>query len=134
MEKDSNINPFIVKYKVWLENNDGEGILGDGKWKLLQAIQDTGSLKLAIEKLDLSYRKTWNNLQKLEALLGFDVIETTRGGAEKGSATLTSKGIAIVKAFEEFHSRFDKSLQQACNSFSLELNGILNQSSTQNKD
>ncbi|MEI6346825.1 MAG: LysR family transcriptional regulator [Bacteroidota bacterium] len=125
MKNDDQMTPFSVKYKVWIENHEGEGILGDGKWKLLKAIQETGSLKLAIEKLNLSYRKTWNNLQKLELLLGFEVIETTRGGVEKGSATLTPKGIAIVQAFEEFHNRFDDSLQKACNSFSKDLNKVI---------
>jgi len=122
-QKDSNL--FEVKYKFWVENQDGEGILGDGRWKLLMAIQETGSLKLAIEKLNLSYRKTWNNLQKLEALLGFPVIETSRGGAEKGSATLTPVGLALVNAFAAFHQQMDNSMQKKCDEFSAELNKII---------
>lgn len=118
---------FSVKYKFWIENQDGEGVLGDGRWKLLIAIQETGSLKLAIEKLNLSYRKTWNNLQKLETLLGFPVIETTRGGAEKGSAMLTPKGVALVNMFADFHKQMDNSMQKKLTEFSAELNKIIAQ-------
>ena len=71
-----------LNYKIWLETKDELGILGDGKWLLLKAISETGSLKLAMEKLNLSYRKTWNNLQQIEERLGFPILDTQRGGAE----------------------------------------------------
>ncbi len=110
-----------VNYKIWLETEDGLGILGDGKWQLLKAINETGSLKLAMEKLNLSYRKTWNNIKKMETLLGFSVIETVRGGVDGGSACLSEKGKKIVETFDKFHSNFDVIFQDACNNFSKEI-------------
>lgn len=118
-------NSFIVKHKIWIENQEGEGLLGDGRWKLLMAIQETGSLKLAMDKLNLSYRKTWNNLQKLEELLGFEVVQTSRGGKEKGSSTLTPKGILLVKAYENYHAEFDILVQEKCKKFTSELNNLM---------
>ena len=87
MKKNSDINLFEniqLNYKFWFETTDNKGILGDGKWKLLKLIEQTGSLKLAIEQSGLTYRKTWNNLRKIEKLLGFPILETSRGGAEGG--------------------------------------------------
>ena len=96
-----------------MENEDNVGILGDGKWQLLKAIRDEGSLKGAIEKQKLSYRKTWGNLKKIEKLLGFPLIKPSRGGNEKGNTVLTKEGYVVVEAFDSFHREFDEKIQTA---------------------
>jgi molybdate transport system regulatory protein len=107
-----------LNYKIWLETKDELGILGDGKWQLLKAISETGSLKLAMEKLNLSYRKTWNNLQQIEERLGFPILNTQRGGTDGGGKTcLTPEGEKIVKAFDNFHNQFDTFIQNAFQEF-----------------
>jgi molybdate transport repressor ModE-like protein len=106
-----------LNYKIWLETEDNLGVLGDGKWILLKAIDETGSLKNAIDKLGLSYRKTWNNLQQIEERLGFPILETSRGGSEKGNTILTPEGKKIVKAFDRFHNRADKLMQKEFEKF-----------------
>ena len=116
--KYSNIN---LNYKIWLETQDQLGILGDGKWVLLKAIEETGSLKSAMEKLSLTYRKTWNNLQQIEERLGFPILETTRGGADGGNTCLTEEGKRIVRAFDNFHNEFDVMINQAFDKFKKEL-------------
>jgi molybdate transport system regulatory protein len=110
-----------LNYKIWLETKDELGILGDGKWILLKAISETGSLKLAMEKLNLSYRKTWNNLQQIEERLGFPILDTQRGGADGGKTCLTPEGEKIVRAFDHFHMQFDEYIQQAFHEFKKEL-------------
>ncbi len=116
--KYSNIN---LNYKIWLETQNQLGILGDGKWVLLKAIEETGSLKAAMEKLNLTYRKTWNNLQQIEERLGFPILETTRGGADGGNTCLTEEGKRIVRAFDNFHNEFDVMINQAFDKFKKEL-------------
>ena len=116
--KYSNIN---LNYKIWLETQNQLGILGDGKWVLLKAIEETGSLKAAMEKLNLTYRKTWNNLQQIEERLGFPILETTRGGADGGNTCLTEEGKRIVRAFDNFHNEFDVLINQAFDKFKKEL-------------
>jgi molybdate transport system regulatory protein len=116
---------FTARYKIWIETKDGKGILGDGKWKLLKAVNEAGSLKHAFEKEGLSYRKTWNNIRKIEEGLGFKLIETNRGGIEKGSASLSPKAIAIMTAFEEFHENLDPIFNEALKQLNAKLNSIL---------
>lgn len=108
------LNTLRFNYKIWLESEDGENLLGDGKWRLLQAVEETGSLKGAMEKLNLSYRKTWDNLNKIEEKLGFNLITRVRGGIEGGSTTLTEEGKIIVKAFKQFHVLHDQLFKQSC--------------------
>ncbi len=95
-------------YKIWLELPNNENLLGDGKYKLLKAIKETGSLKSAMEKLNLSYRKTWDNLKKIEKKLGFPLINPQRGGSDGGNTALTEEGEKILLIFEEFHALHDQ--------------------------
>lgn len=104
---------FIPKYKIWLENSDGNGVLGDGKWLLLKAIEKHGSLMAATEQLGLSYRNTWNRLKKIEKLLGYSLIEKKRGGKDGGKTILTEKGIKLVQSFDKFHAEFDELINKS---------------------
>ena len=122
-EKTEN-SPFIPKYKIWLETKNGQGVLGDGKWLLLKAIEQNGSLMAATEKLGISYRNTWNRLKKIEKLLGYSLIEKKRGGKDGGNTILTENGIKLVQAFDNFHSEFDVMVNKA---FNVLLNDLINQ-------
>jgi len=108
------ISRIRFNYKIWMETGNEESVLGDGKWKLLKAIEQEGSLKGAMDKLNLTYRKTWDNLRKIENTLGFPVINPTRGGADGGSTCLTREGRMIVAAFDRFHQKYDAYIQNAC--------------------
>jgi molybdate transport repressor ModE-like protein len=90
----------------------GDGILGDGKWKILKQIDECGSLVGACEHLGITYRRTWNDLRKIEKMLGFNLLETVRGGVEGGSTRLSPEGRNLVKAFDVFHQRMDKIMQK----------------------
>ncbi len=116
-KKDSENNHLTPKYKIWLETKDGEGILGDGKWLLLKAIEEHGSLMAATESLGISYRNTWNRLKKIEKQLGYTLIEKTRGGKDGGKTILTEKGINLVKSFDKFHASFDVLINDAFKTF-----------------
>ena len=96
-----------MNYKIWIETEDGTPILGEGKCKLLKEIQRTGSLKIAIENLGLSYRKTWNNLNRIEKKIGFHLVEKQRGGKEGGHTALTPQGEKVVEAFDRYYQEVD---------------------------
>jgi len=107
------VNPIGIRYKIWLESGDKCGILGDGKWKLLKTIDETGSVKAAMEVLGLTYRKTWDSLNKIERLFGFPVVHRQRGGIDGGKTELTPQGQAIVSAFDHFHAKYDSMINNA---------------------
>jgi molybdate transport system regulatory protein len=104
----NNLRNIRFKQKVWLETPDGENIFGDGKYQLLKSIEKHGSLKAALEALGLSYRKTWDNLKRIEKTLGFPILETQQGGSDGGSTTLTPEAYKLLQAFELFHTQYDQ--------------------------
>lgn len=101
-----------LHYKIWFTDQNEKGILGDGKWKILKAIDETGSLTAACEKLGITYRRTWNDLKTIEKQLGFALLEKSRGGAEGGSTSLTPEGKKLISAFDDFHEKMDVIMQQ----------------------
>lgn len=106
-----------LNYKFWLSDKQGKGIMGDGKWLILQKIEETGSLMAATEALGITYRKTWGDLKKIEKALGFELLEKHRGGKDGGQTVLTEKGKKLVQAFSQFHSRIEKDIQIAFDAF-----------------
>lgn len=109
MNKFENMKP---EYKIWFSSPQGDGILGDGKWKILKKIDECGSLVGACEQLGITYRRTWNDLRKIEKMLGFHLLETVRGGQEGGSTRLSPEGRRLVKSFDTFHQRMDKMMNK----------------------
>ncbi len=101
-----------INYKIWLETSDQTGILGDKKCELLKAIGETGSLNDAMKKLNLTYRKTWDNLRRIERDLGFPLIKPTRGGSVGGNTILTTEAKIITEAFDKFHAEYDQIIQK----------------------
>ncbi|MEI6899113.1 MAG: LysR family transcriptional regulator [Bacteroidota bacterium] len=113
-DKLSNIQ---LHYKIWMSDNDQQGILGDGKWKFLKLIQEKGSLKAACDELGYTYRRTWGNLQKIEKFFGFPLLEKHRGGSEGGSMSLTPEGQKLVETFDKFHHSIDLQIQKGFEEF-----------------
>ena len=106
-----------LNYKIWLSDKEGKGIMGDGKWIILQKIEETGSLMAATEALGITYRKTWGDLKKIEKTLGFCLLEKTRGGKDGGQTVLTEKGKKLVQAFSSFHERVEQEIKNASDTF-----------------
>jgi len=108
-------------YKIWIETAEEKGILGYGQMRLLKAINETGTLNNAMKEIGFNYRKSWSKLKEIESLLGFKIIITHRGGAEKGNTVLTEKGKRLIEAFERFHDRYEDILKTACDTATKDL-------------
>jgi len=122
MPKTENLKNIQFNYKIWLSTPEGKGIMGDGKWKILKAIEEHGSLKAATEALGLTYRRTWGDLKEIEEALGFALLDKSRGGKEGGNTTLTSEGKNLVRAFDQFHDKIDSVIEEAFVEFRQKLN------------
>ncbi len=90
----------LIACKYWLQDSHGNSLLGEGKLELLKAIDKTGSFKAAVEMLGLSYRKTWDNLKKIEDRLGFPLVNTNRGGASGGSSELSEQALQLIQLLD----------------------------------
>jgi len=107
------VKKLKVRLKIWLSTKDVEGVFGDGKWRLLKAIDAEGSLKAASESLRISYRKAWGDLKKAQDALSIALVEKHRGGSMGGRTTLTEQGKKLVKAYTRFRGDIEKAVEKA---------------------
>jgi molybdate transport system regulatory protein len=73
--------------------------LGPGKIRLLEAIEETGSISQAGRKLGISYRRAWLLVNDMNNCFRDDVIEAQPGGARGGGTTLTAFGQRLVERY-----------------------------------
>lgn len=106
-------NNFKVDYKIWLDNDQNVGILGEGKIELLKEIHKSNSLVAAANALNISYRKAWGDIKNAEKLLEVQLIDRKRGGECGGTSTLTSDAVRIIEAWDKLHAKFDKAIEES---------------------
>jgi len=111
--KNIHVKKLKAKLKLWLSSKDIEGVFGDGKWRLLKAIDSEGSLKDASEYLHMSYRKAWGDLKKAQDFLKIALVEKKRGGVNGGETILTKQGKGLVEAYTKFRGDIEKALEKA---------------------
>jgi molybdate transport system regulatory protein len=80
------------------------GAIGPGKIDLLRAIGDVQSISAAARELDMSYRRAWMLLDETKRALNAEVIETRSGGADRGGASLTPTGRALIDAYDRIYA------------------------------
>jgi len=89
--------------KLYLSTENLTGIFGNGKWKLLNAIKQQGSMNKASVSLQRGYRKVWGDIQKAEDGFGRLLIKRQRGGASGGQSELTDFGKELLTAWDNVY-------------------------------
>lgn len=70
--------------------------------RFLEIISETNSVKLACERLKISYSRGWKKLKLIEQNLGEPVVTTARGGIGGGYTELTDSGRELLKNYWKF--------------------------------
>ncbi|MES2292982.1 MAG: LysR family transcriptional regulator [Pseudomonadota bacterium] len=87
------------------------GNLGPGKVRLLELIEETGSIRSAATKMKLSYRRAWLLLQDIEKVFGGTILDRRTGGKSGGGAALTARGRDIVKYYRNAERRAARAIK-----------------------
>lgn len=82
----------------------GDGAFGPGKARLLELIEEKGSIRAAASAMKVSYRRAWLMLKDTETVFGAPVLETRRGGAHGGGTALNRLGRGIVRHYRALES------------------------------
>jgi len=99
------------RVKAWVIFDDRLKF-GAGRARLLEAIDEVGSLKGAVDRFAMSYRNAWGYLRDLESAAGFKFVERAPGRGPKGGMRLTPRGRQFVAQFWEFHRALDEASRQ----------------------
>ncbi len=78
--------------RFWLIGPDKGNWIGIGRVRLLQAIDETGSIRQAAKRLGMSYKRAWSLVQAMNMLGPYPMVERATGGKKGGGAFLTEYG------------------------------------------
>jgi molybdate transport system regulatory protein len=81
------------------------GRIGPGKVRLLELLDETGSISAAARAMDMSYRQAWLLLDEINGVFGHALYETQQGGSNRGGATLTALGRQVVGDYRQFEQQ-----------------------------
>ena len=79
--------------------------LGPGKAELLAFIVETGSMRQAALRMEMSYMRAWTLVREMNRSFRAPLVESLRGGRSGGGARLTREGLAVLKIYREMESR-----------------------------
>src|SRR5213083_1927701 len=108
---------LVPRVKVWLEA-EGRYAFGFGLCQMLQAVDQTGSIKQAAANIGKSYRYVWGRIKAAEKVLGTEIVEAHVGGAgvQRSNLTLAARQLVVdflairarmmEVAHQEFSQRF----------------------------
>jgi molybdate transport system regulatory protein len=80
------------------------GAIGPGKVRLLELIDETGSISAAGRAMAMSYRRAWLLVEELNHLFREPVATTKLGGRAGGGATLTPFGRLLVRHYRDIET------------------------------
>lgn len=86
---------------------DGEIAFGPGKADLLDAIDKAGSISGAARLMGLSYRRAWLLVDTMNRCFREPVVESGRGGIERGGAQVTPFGRLILADYRKLQRALD---------------------------
>lgn len=94
--------------KLWMVNEKGEAVFGNGLAELLETIDKYHSILETAEHLGMSYRYALHRLTLAEVRLGESLVTRVRGGAKGGgSSEVTAFGKDLVIRYRNAQAKLD---------------------------
>lgn len=103
--------PLEPRIKLWAEAG-GRLVMSDYRLRLLQLVDELGSLALAAQAMGLSYRRAWGKVKELESNLDERLLASEVGGAGGGHSTLTPRARDLLAAYRRFQERMAAELDR----------------------
>jgi molybdate transport system regulatory protein len=96
------------KLKVWVTFGDLK--FGDGRARLLEVIDEQGSLRKAAGAFAMSYRNAWGYLRELEEAAGFKFVERVTSNRGPAGMRLTAQGRRFLARYRKFRHGLDETV------------------------
>ncbi len=105
-----------IKGHIWIENSKGH-LIGPGRKKLLEAVHDCGSIKLAAKKMEMSYRHAWEMINDMNKNSAKPIVIKNPGGLNGGGSSITKEGKKLISDYIKISKEFEKFLSLLKNKF-----------------
>lgn len=106
MSTDGNLSASLVLRRGGLAR------VGLERIALIEAIGGLGSISAAARQLGLSYKGAWDGVQALNNLFDAPLVVANAGGKTGGTAVVTPRGLAVIRAFREVEREIGAALSR----------------------
>ena len=104
-----NTSTLKVRSRLWIIDKQGT-FLGEGRIRLLQAIDEFGSISKASHSMGMSYLKAWKLIKSMNTASETPLVVKTSGGKGGGGTILTEEGKKTIELYAELNRRCQKFL------------------------
>jgi molybdate transport system regulatory protein len=80
------------------------GSIGPGKIRLLELVDETGSISAAGRAMNMSYRRAWLLVDEINRQFKNPLVATRLGGEAGGGAALTPFGKSMVQHYRDMET------------------------------
>lgn len=94
--------PYSVRTKIWIADQADNVLFGMGRVKILEAVEQHGSISAAAKALKMSYRGVWGRINATEERLGRKLVVRQTGGIKGGGSALTPYAKDLMNTFKGF--------------------------------
>jgi molybdate transport system regulatory protein len=85
-----------LKSSQWIVDADNNIIIGEGRAKILEHIDRTGSMNQAAKLMKMSYKAVWSKIKTTEKHMNACIVHTDR----KEGSRLSQEGKALLKKYK----------------------------------
>ncbi|WP_407276584.1 winged helix-turn-helix domain-containing protein [Halothiobacillus sp. DCM-1] len=93
-----------IHARLWIIGENRQYYLGVGKVRLMELIDELGSISQAAKVLDMSYKRAWTLIEEVNQLTHHPFVVKEVGGAGGGHATLTDAGRAAIAQYRSLEA------------------------------
>ena len=84
-----------LKSRQWLVDGQGHMIMGEGRQRIFELIQQTGSINQTAKLMKMSYRGVWGKIKATEEHLNKRIVVTER----RHGSRLSDEGKKLLKDY-----------------------------------
>ncbi len=101
----------MARLTIRIDLADG-GAIGPGKARLLELIEQHGSLRRAAAAMGMSYRRGWLLLREIEDVIGAPAVTGRTGGARGGGTSLTRLGRSVLAQYRDIENEASRAVSR----------------------
>ena len=91
--------------RVYLMDDENRKFFGEGPYRLLRAVEETGSLRAAAGTMNMAYTKALKMLRHAEQAVGAPLTTRSTGGKDGGGSRLTPEGKELLAKYEAYRDQ-----------------------------
>jgi molybdate transport system regulatory protein len=84
--------------------------VGPGKIRLLECIEQTGSISGAGREMEMSYRRAWLLVEEINSMFKKPAVTTKLGGNSGGGAAVTAFGRSLIRHYRAMEAEAEAAL------------------------